>query len=123
MIAIVAVRPNVILGRRHLFSPQREPSVFFFWQNMAYCRKKCPFSTAFKLRFKEIFAKGKIGRAISYRDNRRSARSGDRRLVKQENCKKRGQALRELPLIVEQNRRWNDGLIETRSTSIVINKV
>jgi hypothetical protein len=30
MIAIVAVRPNVILGRQYLFSPQKELSVFIF---------------------------------------------------------------------------------------------
>jgi hypothetical protein len=34
MIAIVAVRPNAILGRQSLFSPQIEPFLFVFWQNM-----------------------------------------------------------------------------------------
>jgi hypothetical protein len=58
MIAIVGVRPNVILGRQYLFSPQTEPSVFMFWENMTYCSKKNPFAPAFKLRLKEIFATG-----------------------------------------------------------------
>jgi hypothetical protein len=31
MIAVVAVRPNVILGRQHLFSPQIKPFIFIFW--------------------------------------------------------------------------------------------
>jgi hypothetical protein len=30
MIAVVAVRPNVILGRQYLFSPRIEPIVFIF---------------------------------------------------------------------------------------------
>jgi hypothetical protein len=55
----VAVWPNDILGRQYLFPSQIEPFVFIFWQNMAYCSKKYPFSTAFELCFKEIFAKGK----------------------------------------------------------------
>jgi hypothetical protein len=61
MIAIVAVRLNVILGRQYLFSPQMEPSIFIFWENMTDCRKNYPFSTVFKLCFKEMFAKGKNG--------------------------------------------------------------
>jgi hypothetical protein len=35
MITIVAVQPNVIVGRQYLFSPQIEPSIFIFWENMA----------------------------------------------------------------------------------------
>jgi hypothetical protein len=31
MFAIIAVRPNVILGQQYLFSPQIEPSIFIFW--------------------------------------------------------------------------------------------
>jgi hypothetical protein len=58
MIVIVAVRPNVILGRHYLFSRQIEPSVLILWQNMRYCSNNYPFSTAFKLCFREIFAKG-----------------------------------------------------------------
>jgi hypothetical protein len=49
---------------------------------MTSCNKKYPFSTAFKLCFKEIFAKGKTNRAISERDSRLLARRADKRLVK-----------------------------------------
>jgi hypothetical protein len=59
MIAIVAVQPNLILGRQYLFAPQIEPSVVICWQNMTYWSKRCPFSFALKLRFKEIFTKEK----------------------------------------------------------------
>jgi hypothetical protein len=59
MLAIVGVRLNVILRRQYLFSPQIEPSVFAFWWNMTCCSKKYPVSPVFKLRFKEILAKGK----------------------------------------------------------------
>jgi hypothetical protein len=55
MTAIVAVRPNVILGRQYLFSPQIEPPVF--GQNTTDYSKKYSLSTAFKLRFNEIFTK------------------------------------------------------------------
>jgi hypothetical protein len=58
MIALVAVRPNGALGRQYLSSPQTEPSIFTLWENMTDCRKRYPFSTVFKLRFKEIFTKG-----------------------------------------------------------------
>jgi hypothetical protein len=58
MIAIVAVRPNVILDRQYLLSPQTEPSVFIFWENMTYCSKKYSF-IAFQLCLKEIFAKSR----------------------------------------------------------------
>jgi hypothetical protein len=61
MIAIVAVRLNVILGRQYPFAPQIEPSVLIFWENMTYCSKKHLFSITFKLYFKEVFAKGKTG--------------------------------------------------------------
>jgi hypothetical protein len=81
MIAIIAVRPNVIRGRQYLFSPQIEPPVFIFWQNMIYCSKKYLFPIAFKLCFKDIFGKGKTGRAIFYRDSRLSAQSTDRLMV------------------------------------------
>jgi hypothetical protein len=58
MIVIVAVRPHVILGRQYFLSADR--TIFFiFWENMTYSSKKCPFSIAFKLRFKEIFTEGK----------------------------------------------------------------
>jgi hypothetical protein len=40
MIAIVAVRPNVLLGRQYLFCPQIKPFIFIFWENMTYCSKK-----------------------------------------------------------------------------------
>jgi hypothetical protein len=81
MIAIVALRPNVILSRQCLFSPQTEPPLFIFWANMTNYSKKYPFATAFKFGLKEIFAKGKTGQAISYRDSRLSAQSADGRLV------------------------------------------
>jgi hypothetical protein len=58
-IGIVAVQPNVILGRQYLLSPQMELFIFIFWENMAYCIKKYPFSPAFKLGFKKIFVKRK----------------------------------------------------------------
>jgi hypothetical protein len=48
---------------------------------MTDCSKRYPFSTVFKLGLKEIFTKGKTGRAISYGDSRLSSRSDDRRLV------------------------------------------
>jgi hypothetical protein len=48
---------------------------------MTYCSKKYPFSTAFKLRFKEILPKEETGRAISYTDSRLSGLCADRRLV------------------------------------------
>jgi hypothetical protein len=41
------------------FSPQIQRSICIFWENMTYCNKKHPFSTVFKLCFKEIFAQGK----------------------------------------------------------------
>jgi hypothetical protein len=81
---IVAVRPNVILGREYLFSLRIEASVFFFWKTMPYYNKKYRFSTALKLCLKEIFTKRKTVRVISSRDSRRSARNADRRVVKQE---------------------------------------
>jgi hypothetical protein len=68
MIAIVVVRPNVILGRQDLFSPQIELSVCLFWENMTYYRKNYPFSPTFKLCSNKLFAKGKTDRVISYRD-------------------------------------------------------
>jgi hypothetical protein len=48
---------------------------------MTYCRKKPPFCIAFQLRFKEIFARGKAVRVISYRDSRLSGRSANRLLL------------------------------------------
>jgi hypothetical protein len=42
-IAIVAVRLSIILGREYLFSPQIEPSVFIFWENLTCCSKTIPF--------------------------------------------------------------------------------
>jgi hypothetical protein len=59
MIAIGAVRPNVILDRQHRFSPQIEPYIFFCGQNMTYCNAKHPFSVAFQFHAKEIFTKAK----------------------------------------------------------------
>jgi hypothetical protein len=58
MIAIVTVRPNLILGRQYLFSPHIGPSLFIFWENMTCYSKKYPFSIALNLGFK-IFVKGK----------------------------------------------------------------
>jgi hypothetical protein len=75
MIPLVAVRPKVIVGQPYLSSPQAEPSIF--WENMRSCSKNYPFSTGLKLRSKEIFTKGKTGRAISYRDSRLSANEQD----------------------------------------------
>jgi hypothetical protein len=59
MIAVVAVRPNVILGQQYLSSPQIEPSIFVFWENLTYCSKKYSFSISFKLYQTRRFAKGK----------------------------------------------------------------
>jgi hypothetical protein len=59
MISVVAVRPNVILGRHYPFSPQIELSIFIFSQNIIDWSKTHPFSIAFKLCFKDMFAKGK----------------------------------------------------------------
>jgi hypothetical protein len=84
-IALVAVRPNAIVDRQHFSSPQIEPSIFIFWENMTYCSKNYPFSIAFKFRFKGIFTKGKTGWVISSRDSRLSAQSTDRRPVKNTN--------------------------------------
>jgi hypothetical protein len=75
MIAIVATRRTVS------FSPQIEPSIFIFWEKITYCSRKYPFTTAFILHFKEMLAKGKTGRSISYRDSRLTVQSADRRLV------------------------------------------
>jgi hypothetical protein len=77
MIAIVAVRSNVILGRPIFFSPQIEPSIVIFWENMTDCSIRYPFSTEFKLCLKETFTKGKTGRAISYGDSRLSTIGAD----------------------------------------------
>jgi hypothetical protein len=57
MIAIVTVRPNVILCREYPVSPQIAPSVFIAWENMTYWSKTCPISITFKLWFEHIFAK------------------------------------------------------------------
>jgi hypothetical protein len=81
MIAIVAVRPNVILGRQYLFSPQIEPSIFIFWENMTYCSKSIPFLLRLNYVLKRCLQKEKIGRAIYYRDNRLSALCANERLV------------------------------------------
>jgi hypothetical protein len=59
MITVVAVRPNVILCRQYLFSPQIAPSIIIVWQNITYCSKKWPFSIKFQFAFAEIFIKGK----------------------------------------------------------------
>jgi hypothetical protein len=58
IIVIVAVRPNLILGRQHHLSPQIESSVFIFWRNMIYYSENYPFSIAFTSCFQEMFAKG-----------------------------------------------------------------
>jgi hypothetical protein len=63
------------------FSLQIELSIFIFWENITYCDKKYPISTALKLGYKEIFTKRKTGRAISYRDSRLLALCAKRRLV------------------------------------------
>jgi hypothetical protein len=59
MIAIIAVRPNVILGRQDLSSPQIKSYVFLFWDNMTSYGKNYSISLAFELRSKEICAKAK----------------------------------------------------------------
>jgi hypothetical protein len=41
------------------FFASDKSSVFVFWENMAYCSRRHPFTTAYKSCFKEIFAKGK----------------------------------------------------------------
>jgi hypothetical protein len=81
MISIVAVQPTVILRRQYLFSPQIEPYIFFFWENMTYHNKKYPFSIEIRSAFAEIFAKENTARVISYRDKQKSpdASSSDRR--------------------------------------------
>jgi hypothetical protein len=82
MIVVVAVQPNVILGRQYTFAPQTEPSIFIFWHNMTCCSKTYRFSTALKLPFKEIFAKGETYKVISCRGSPLSALRTDRRRVK-----------------------------------------
>jgi hypothetical protein len=42
MIAIVAVQPNILLGRQYLLSPPIEASILIFWQTMTYCGKSIP---------------------------------------------------------------------------------
>jgi hypothetical protein len=81
MTAVVAVRPNVILGRQYLLSPQIEPSIFIFWENIPSYSQKYLFSIEFQSALTEIFAKGKTGRVLSCRDSRLSAQSADRRRV------------------------------------------
>jgi hypothetical protein len=81
MIAIVSTRPSIILGRQYLWSPQTEPSIFIFWENITYCSKKYHFFTAFQLRFKRYLQKEKTSQAISYGDRRPSALRADRRLA------------------------------------------
>jgi hypothetical protein len=59
MIAVIAVRPNVILSRRYPFSPQIEPCVFIFEQNIGYCGKNNVFSIAFECVLKRYLQKEK----------------------------------------------------------------
>jgi hypothetical protein len=61
MIAIVAVRPNVLRGPQYLFCPQKEPSIFIFGQKIMCCGEKHLFFIELKSVFTEVLAKGKIG--------------------------------------------------------------
>jgi hypothetical protein len=73
MVAIVGVRPNVIRGRQYLLSPQIAPSVFIFWENTTYCRKKYPLLLLLTYDLKKSLQKEKTHPAISDRDSRLSA--------------------------------------------------
>jgi hypothetical protein len=55
---------------------------FSYLVNNGIISQKYLIGIAFKLCFKEIFAKEKKGQAVSYRDSCPSAQSADRRLVK-----------------------------------------
>jgi hypothetical protein len=81
MIAIVAVRLNVIPGRHYLFAPQIGPSVLIFWESMPYCSKSIPFRLRLNYILKRYLQKEKLGRATSYRDSRLSALRVDRPLM------------------------------------------
>jgi hypothetical protein len=58
-VAIVVVRPNVILGRQYLFPPQIEPSIIIVSQNITYCKKRSPFLWSFNLLFQRYLQKEK----------------------------------------------------------------
>jgi hypothetical protein len=70
MIAIVAVRPNVILSRQYRFPQQKAPFIFIFWQNVTYCSKSIPFLLRLNYVLKTHSQKEITDRAISYRDIR-----------------------------------------------------
>jgi hypothetical protein len=82
MIALVAVRPNIIVDRQYLSSPQIEPFIFIFCENMTYYSKTIPFLLRLNYILKRHLQKEKTSRVASYRDNRLSALCTDRRLVK-----------------------------------------
>jgi hypothetical protein len=65
MIAIVAVQPNVILGRQYVLSQQIEPDVFALWQNITYSGKNIPFLLSLNDVLKRYSQKEKTGRAVS----------------------------------------------------------
>jgi hypothetical protein len=73
MIAIVAVRPNIILGRQDLFSSQKGPTIFIFEQIMPYSSKNILFRLRFNYGLKRYSQKEKTGRVISDQDSRLSA--------------------------------------------------
>jgi hypothetical protein len=82
VIGLVAVQPDVILGRQFLFSPQIESYVFIFCKNMTYCNKSIPFLLPLNYVLRRYLQRNKTGRAISYRDSRLPALRADRWLVK-----------------------------------------
>jgi hypothetical protein len=66
----LAVRLNAILGRQYRFSPQIEPSVFVFWENMTYYSNSIPVPVRLNYVVKRYLQNKKTGRAIYDRDSR-----------------------------------------------------
>jgi hypothetical protein len=81
VIAVVAIRSNIILDRQYLFAPRIEPSAFFSGKIWYIVAKSIPFLLCLNYVLKTYLQKEKTDRAIFYRDSRLSAQSPDKRLL------------------------------------------